>query len=264
MKRATTAKLLGLTAALTFATTHVFAEDLTFGYVAGSLKYPYNVSTADGFKEAAASKGVKAIVLDPQGKVDLQGNAIDDLIAQKVNGIGFLPLDSVVAKSFVDKISENNIVSAAIAVQVGDPNKRALKDVYPKLNALITPDDLVAGEQAGKLALTLLPTDRKVKIAIIEGAPGYSAVIQRTAGFKNALDAAGVQYEIVGSQPTDWTPEKGEAVCQNFLTATPDIDLFFSQADDMAIGCATGAEFSVLRSQADRNVRWLEAGQCRH
>lgn len=133
-------------------------------------------------------------------------------------------------------------MSAAIAVQVGDPNKRALKDVYPKLNALITPDDLVAGEQAGKLALTLLPTDRKVKIAIIEGAPGYSAVIQRTAGFKNALDAAGVQYEIVGSQPTDWTPEKGEAVCQNFLTATPDIDLFFSQADDMAIGCARALE----------------------
>ena len=27
-------------------------------------------------------------------------------------------------------------------------------------------------------------------------------------------------------------------MCQNFLTATPDIDLIFSQADDMAIGCA--------------------------
>ncbi len=113
-----------------------------------------------------------------------------------------------------------------------------MKDVYPKLNALITPDDFVAGEQGGKLALSMLPTDRNVKIAIIEGAPGYSAVIQRSAGFKKALDDAGLKYEIVGSQPTDWTPEKGEAVCQNFLTATPDIDLIFSQADDMALGCA--------------------------
>ena len=88
----------------------------------------------------------------------------------------------------------------------------------------------------------MLPTDHKVKIAIVEGAPGYSAVIQRSAGFKKALDAAGIKYDVVGSQPTDWTPEKGEAVCQNFLTATPDIDLIFSQADDMALGCARAIE----------------------
>ena len=61
-------------------------------------------------------------------------------------------------------------------MQVGDPHTHPLNDVYPKLNALITPDDAVAGEQAGKLALRLLPKDRKVKIAILEGAPGYAAV----------------------------------------------------------------------------------------
>ncbi|RUX48992.1 sugar ABC transporter substrate-binding protein [Mesorhizobium sp. M4A.F.Ca.ET.050.02.1.1] len=238
MKTRIKSKLLALSAALAVLSTSALAKDLTFGYVAGSLKYPYNVATADGFKEAAAKAGAKAVVLDPQGDVEKQGNAIDDLLAQGVDGIGFLPLDSVVAESFVDKISEKSIPSAAIAVQVGDPNKRSLKDVYPKLNALITPDDFVAGEQAAKLALTLLPKDRAVKIAIVEGAPGYSAVTQRSAGFKKALETAGLKYEIVGSQPTDWTPEKGEAVCQNFLTATPDIDLIFSQADDMAIGCA--------------------------
>jgi ribose transport system substrate-binding protein len=235
-------KLVGFAAAFTILSTTAFAKDMTFGYVAGSLQYPYNVATADGFREAAARAGVKAVVLDPQGDVAKQGNAIDDLIAQKVDAIGFLPLDSVVAESFVDKITDKGIPSAAIAVQVGDPNKRPLKDVYPKLNALITPDDFVAGEQAGKLALTLLPKDKKVKIAIVEGAPGYSAVTQRSAGFKKALDDAGTKYEIVGSQPTDWTPEKGEAVCQNFLTATPDIDLIFSQADDMALGCARAIE----------------------
>jgi ribose transport system substrate-binding protein len=242
MRISAKSKLLGLSVALAISSSIASAKDLTFGYVAGSLQYPYNVATADGFKQAAAEAGAKAIVLDPQGDVAKQGNAIDDLIAQGVDGIGFLPLDSVVAESFVDKISEKGIPSAAIAVQVGDPNKHPLKDVYPKLNALITPDDSVAGEQAAKLALTMLPTDHAVKIAIVEGAPGYSAVTQRTAGFKKGLDAAGIKYEIVGSQPTDWTPEKGEAVCQNFLTATPDIDLIFSQADDMALGCARAIE----------------------
>ncbi|MEZ5670129.1 MAG: sugar ABC transporter substrate-binding protein [Alphaproteobacteria bacterium] len=229
---------LGLSAGLALAAGSAFAQDSTYGYVAGSMIYPYNVSTAQGFEEAAEAAGVRAVVLDPQGDVEKQGNAIDDLIAQGVDAIGFLPLDSVVAESFVDKITEAGIPSAAIAVQVGDPATRALEDVYPNLNALVTPDDAFAGEQAATLALTMLPTDRTVKIAIVEGAPGYSAVTQRTLGFTRALDAAGISYEIVGSQPTDWTPEEGEAVCQNFLTSNPDIDLIFSQADDMALGCA--------------------------
>ena len=63
-------------------------------------------------------------------------------------------------------------------------------------------------------------------------------VKQVQEGFLKGLTQAKVKYQIVASQPTDWTPEKGEAVCQNILTANPDVDLIFSQADDMAIGCA--------------------------
>ena len=88
-------RLVGLAAAAAVSSSTAFAKDLTFGYVAGSLKYPYNVATAEGFEQAAAEAGAKAIVLDPQGEVEKQGNAIDDLLAQGVDGIGFLPLDSV-------------------------------------------------------------------------------------------------------------------------------------------------------------------------
>lgn len=221
------------------------AQELTFGYIPGSMTYPYNVATAAGFEEAAKEAGVATVVLDPQGEVERQGNSIDDLIAQGVDGIGFLPLDSVVAESFVDRIEEAGIPVAAIAVQVGDPATRQFADVYPGLNALVAPNDVDMGERAGTLALTLLEgLGHPAKIAIIEGAAGYAAVQQRSEGFTKALDAGGLEYEIVGSQPTDWTPEKGEAVCQNFLTTNPDIDLFFSQADDMAIGCARALEAS--------------------
>ena len=99
---------------------HAYAKDLTFGYVPASLEYPYNVMTAKGFEEAAAAAGVKAVVLDPRGSVEKQGNSLDDLIAQKVDAIGFLPLDSVVAESFVDKINDAEIPVVAVALQVGD------------------------------------------------------------------------------------------------------------------------------------------------
>jgi len=136
-------------------------------------------------------------------------------------------------------------------VQVGDPAKVPVRQVYSKLTALVTTDDKFSGEQAGELAASLLPKGREAKIGIIEGAPGFAVVRQRTEGFEAGLARKGAKYKIVASQPTDWTPEKGEAVCQNLLTAHPDIDLIFSQADDMALGCArairsTGAKTKLV------------------
>lgn len=214
------------------------AQDLTFGFVPTSLIYPINAAVAKGFSDAAAAAGVEAVVIDPRGSIESQSNAIDDLIAQGVDGIGFLPLDSVIAEAFVERANGAEIPIVSVAVQVGDPIKRDLRDVFPGLAALVAPDAVFEGEQSGKLSLELLPKDRLVKIAIVEGAPGYAVVQQRSEGFIKALDDAGLQYEIVGSQPSDWTPESGEAICQNFLTSTPDLDLVFTQADDMALGCA--------------------------
>jgi len=86
-----------------------WAKDLTFGYVPGSMIYPYSVTTAKGFEAEAKAVGVKTVVLDPRGSVEKQGNSIDDLIAQMVDAIGFLPLDSVVAQSFVNKVCDKTI-----------------------------------------------------------------------------------------------------------------------------------------------------------
>lgn len=224
------------------------AAELTFGYIPAAIGHPFNVATIKGFENAAKAAGVKTVIIDPRGSVEKQGNAIDDLLAQHVDAIGFLPLDSVVAESFVDKIAEQKIPVAAIAVMVGDPRKRAIDAPYEKLTALVTTDEIKAGEVAGTYAATLLPKDRAAKVAIIEGAAGYSVVEQRTSGFKTGLSKAGVKFDVVATQPTNWTPEQGEQTCQNILTAHPDVDLIYSQADDMAVGCARAV--SALGSEA--------------
>jgi ribose transport system substrate-binding protein len=238
---------LAVACSSTFLATGLFAgmaqaQELTFGYIPASLEYPYNVATAQGFEEAAAAAGVKTIVLDPRGSLEKQGNAIDDLLTQNVDAIGFLPLDSVAAEGFVDRINEAGKPVVAIALQVGDSATRDVDDPYPGLSALVATDNYQAGYVSGEMAAGLLPTDRVGKIAIVMGDPAYTIVKLDTEGFRAALDKAGANYEIVGEQPTNWTPEQGEAVCQNFLTAMPDIDLIFSHADDMAIGCARAIE----------------------
>ncbi|NIF56054.1 sugar ABC transporter substrate-binding protein [Burkholderia sp. Ax-1724] len=229
---------VGLAGAAAFLTNAVFAKDITLGYVSAGMQYPFNVAAARGFEAAAKAAGVKTIVLDAKTSVEKQGNAVDDLIAQKIDGIAVLPIDAVVAQSWVDRATSHNIPFVAVATQIGDPQKHAIGDVYPKLTALVASDEVHVGYDAAQIAAKLLPKDRTAKIAIVEGAPGYPTVWQTTKGFKEGLDKAGIKYQIVASQPTDWTPEQGESVCQNILTAHPDVDLFFNQADDMVIGCA--------------------------
>jgi len=211
---------------------------VALGYIPASLEYPYNVAVAHGFEVEARRLGARVMLIDPRGSVERQANGVDDLIAQGAQGVAVLPLDGLIARSWVDKVVDLEVPFVSVVTQIGDPRKTAWKDVYPKLSSLVGMDNVVAGARAGELAARLLPRDRPAKIAIIEGAAGYPQVEQRTRGFEDALKAAGVTFQVVSSQPTDWTPERGEAVCQNVLTSHPDVGLIFSQADDMALGCA--------------------------
>ena len=188
----TTVKARGAVAVLMAATMLLSgaaqAKDLVFGYVPAAMQYPYNVATAQGFEEAAKAAGVKTVVLDPQGSIEKQGNALDDLLTQKVDAIGFLPLDSVVAESYVDKVNAAGIPVVAIALQVGDSTKRELKDPYPGLSALVATDNYTAGYVSGEMAAPLLPKDRSAKIAIVQGDPAYTIVKLDTQGFRDQLD----------------------------------------------------------------------------
>lgn len=228
----------GLAGTLACSSAAVAAKTVTLALVAAGLNHPFEVSVAKAFQDAGKKAGVNTIVLDSKTDVARQANNVDDLIAQGVDGIALLPLDSVVAQGWVDRVSENNIPIVAVAVDIGDPHKRATKDVYPKLAALVANDQVHAGEIGGQMAAAMLPKNRVAKIAIVEGMPGAPQVWQLSKGFKAGLDKSGARYLIVASQPTDWTPERGQAVCQNILTAHPDIDLFYNEADDMVIGCA--------------------------
>lgn len=240
-KRSAVRRLCGALAILGLTLQPTYAARMSFGLSSVGLSYPFAAAIAKGFQEAAAQAGASAVILDAQGRVQKQANDIDDLISQKVDGIALMPLDSVVAQSWVDRAAAAGIAVVAVGSQIGDPNKRALQDVYPRLVALVTQDEVAAGREAGQLAARILPRDRTANIAIIEGAPGFAEVLQRAAGFRQGLEASHVRYRIVASQPGDWTAETADVTCLNILAAHPDIDLFFNEADDMAVGCAHAA-----------------------
>ena len=82
--------------------TQALAEGKTFGLIVNNMAFPYNVVLADGFTAALAASGDKAVVLDSKMSMETQANQIDDLIAQKVDGIAFMPNDSLAVTALVD------------------------------------------------------------------------------------------------------------------------------------------------------------------
>lgn len=230
--------LSAMTAGSTLAAHGANTKKLVFGLSVPNMAYPYVVSLVGGFRNAAKAAGVKTVVTNARSSLGRQANDIDDLLARGVNGIAINPLNGVVSEGWVDKVAAHGIPIVAGGTQVGNPATRQLRDVYPKLNALVMSDDVKAGEISGRTAARLLPKGKTAKIAVVEGAPSYAVVAERLNGFQEGLKKAGVKYKIVAKQPTNWTAEQGESVCQNMLTAHPNINLILSEADDMAVGCA--------------------------
>ncbi len=213
------------------------------------MSFPFAAAIAKGFRRAAAQAGAQALVVDGKATIQKQANDVDDLIAQHPQGLAIMPLDSIVAQGWVARAQAAGVPVVAVAALVGDPRKRTVRDVYPGLAALVSQDEVAAGRAAGDLAAQLLPAGRVAQIAIVEGAAGFPEVEQRTRGFLAGLAARGQRYRIVAAQPGNWTPEGGEAACQNMLAANPRIDLFFNQADDMVIGCARAVRAAGSRAR---------------
>ncbi|WP_226553868.1 sugar ABC transporter substrate-binding protein [Celeribacter naphthalenivorans] len=261
MKTVKTVKhTLALSTALASVAGLAHAEDVTIALIVTNFQNVAEVSMAEGFKTKGEELGATVLTMDAKGSIERQANAIQDVLSQGVDGLAIEPLDSAVAQTWVDQGVDMGIPIAAMAVQVGDPSN-PWNEVYPGLSAQVGRDDYVTAIDLATYSAGIVDTSKTVKIGLIEGMPGYSTVINLTNGFKKGLEDAGVDYEIVMSQPTDWTQTKGQEVCQNALIANPDIDLFFTHAQTMAVGCADAAEDSGSDVKIVSAAGALAAGQ---
>jgi ABC-type sugar transport system substrate-binding protein len=160
-------------------------KPLTIGVSHQSLGFPYAVALQNGELKAAKELGAKTIDLDSHLNTLTQANDIDKLIAQHVDGIVIDPGDSIAAQDWADKAKAAGIPIASMGVFVGDPKKHQPPWVYPALVGLADRNDIEQGYAVGKIAVADNPDGGKV--AIVEGLPGFAAVLFRTEGFDKAL-----------------------------------------------------------------------------
>lgn len=193
--------------------------------------FPFPNAGAQGIEAAAKSLGCEVIAnLDGKNDVQTEAANVQNIIAQKPDGVVMIPANAAEAAKFVDQFSAAGIKVVSYHSIIGAD--RAIDDVYPKLSALVIENETGAGEQTGQAMLEALPNGGNV--AVIIGAPGYAENTLRVEKFKTAT--AG-KFTIVAEQPGGWVADQGQAACASILNAHPDLVGIYAISDDMGVGC---------------------------
>ncbi|HLI60924.1 MAG TPA: sugar ABC transporter substrate-binding protein [Solirubrobacteraceae bacterium] len=203
----------------------------TVGLASEGLNAPFPVAIAKGVRKVAAQDGIKALVLDGKLSETTQESDVRTLIAEHVNGIIIDVIDPGPTIAMVKAAGAAHIPVMLVHGYAGTKASPA----YPGVTYEVDENETRAGTQAGKLALRAVPKGGQT--AIITGTPGYTAVTQREDGFLSVVKPTH-KYNVVATQSGNWIATGGYSACSSILEAHPSIALFYTEADDMAIGCA--------------------------
>lgn len=210
-----------LIAALVPAT--VFAQkQIVIGMTVPGLQFPFFVTMKQEAEAAAAKLGVKLVFIDAQNASDKQMAAMENFVAQKVDGILISPLTS---DSLVPAIED--AVKAGIPVATVD--RKANTD---KVLIHVGADNVEGGRAAARFIIEKL--GNKGTVIELEGTPGASAAVDRKAGFDEIMKTSKVK--ILASQSADFGRSKGQSVMENLIQVYPKFDAVFGANDEMIIG----------------------------
>ncbi|WP_321961541.1 sugar ABC transporter substrate-binding protein [Paraburkholderia sp. J7] len=156
---------------------------------------------------------------------------VEQMIVSKVDAIVLAPADSKALVPVVKKAVDAGIIVVNIDNKL-DADVLKSKDLNVPF---VGPDNRKGARLVGDyLAKRLKSGDQ---VGIVEGVSTTTNAQQRTAGFKDAMEAVGAK--IVSTQSGEWEIDKGNAVASAMLNEYPDIKALLCGNDNMAIGAVS-------------------------
>ncbi|WP_454864927.1 substrate-binding domain-containing protein [Pseudomonas rhizophila] len=188
--------------------------------------------------------GAKAYQKEHSADFDLISNGIKDetdtanqiriveqMIVSKVDALIIAPADSKAMVPVIKKAVDAGITVINIDNQL-DPDVVKSKNITVPF---VGPDNRKGARLVGEyLAKQLKAGD---EVGIIEGVSTTTNAQARTAGFKDAMEAA--QVKVVSLQSGDWEINKGNQVAASMLSEYPNIKALLAGNDSMAVGAVS-------------------------
>ena len=217
-------------------------EAVAVGFVPPALTSPFHVSMVDGASARGGELGWTVDVQAPTSEGDFSAfvTTVEQLLEKGVDGLSINPIGTdsavtavkaanakgvpIIAHNFITPFSEGEVLSYIGYDQWGGAEKLAAHTC-----------ELLAG----KYGTTAAETPGKVYILL-----GIDSIFshRRTGGFKAGLEKNCPNVEVVGEQTANWVRQDGQAVASVAWQADSDIDVFYGNSDEMAIGAALAGE----------------------
>ena len=205
--------------------------DLTFAIIPKSAGNPYNERMASGFEEACAALGVKSVVQYPNDiSAEAQIQVINNLVAQKVNGIAVGANDAQALESTLTAAKDAGIVVVTLDSDAKGSqlfvNQAGVTEVAQGLVDAIY--DMAGGEgQFAVLSATSTATNQNSWIA------GMEQIIK---------DEKYSKLEWVETVYGDDEPQKSTDEPESLLTKYPDLKVICCPPTVGILACAQAVE----------------------
>jgi ribose transport system substrate-binding protein len=194
----------------------------------------------DGAQQAADKAGAKLVIFNANNVAAAQNSAIEDYIAQKVDGIVLVAIDVNGVKPAVTAAKNACIPVVAIDARIPDGDNAAFIGV----------DNKGAGEQIGKYFADYAKTKMggSAKVGIV-GALNSFIQNQRLDGFKAAAGASGAKFlDTVDGQNIQ---DVALTAAENLMTANPDMNALYAIGEPALVGAIS----AVTSQQATGKVK---------
>lgn len=153
---------------------------------------------------------------------------VEQMIAGRVAAIVIAPADSKALVGVLKRAVDAGIVVVNIDNRL---DREALAERGLTI-PFVGPDNREGAKHVGAVVAARL--QKGDKIAILEGAPNAFNGIQRTRGFEDAANAAGLV--IARSQTAHWETARANQVTSAILAEVPDVKAILCGNDSMALG----------------------------
>jgi ribose transport system substrate-binding protein len=229
--------------AATFAATT--ADATTIALVTINQQVLFFNQVNDGAKQAADKAGVKLVIFNANNQASAQNSAIEDYIAQKVDGIVLLAIDVNGVKPAITDAKNAGIPVVAIDARIPNGDNAAFIGV----------DNKGAGEQIGKYFADYVKGKMggSAKVGVV-GALNSFIQNQRLDGFKSAAqNVSGVKFldTVDGQNILDVALTAAE----NLMTANPDMNALYATGEPALVG-AISAVTSQKRTDSVKVFGW--------
>lgn len=218
------------------------------GFSLSTLNNPFFAAMKDGADAKSAAAGVSLMITDANDEPATQTKNIEDLVIKGVKVIIVNPTDSQAVAPTIREVKSKGIKVIAV--------DRGVEGV--EVDAFIGTDNAAASQKAGEAFAAMMKEAGKTPvIALLEGVPGSSSNIERMAGYKKALDAAGIVP--VTTQTANYNRDQGLSVTESILRGNPEINAIIAMNDEMALGAIAAVKSSGKVPNVDIFVAGFDA-----